>query len=74
LVVGVIVPLEALVLLVWWLVQARSWDPAGWLDPLAVENVGTILVQWGAVLAVLILVNRKLVGKLSAAPAAGAAG
>jgi NSS family neurotransmitter:Na+ symporter len=74
LVVGVIVPLEALVLLVWWLVQARSWDPAGWLDPLAVENVGTILVQWGVVLAVLILINRKLVGKLSAAPAAGAAG
>ncbi|GBD31275.1 hypothetical protein HRbin33_00223 [bacterium HR33] len=74
LVVGVIVPLEALILLVWWLVQARNWDPAGWLDPLAVENVGTILVQWGVALAGLILINRKLVGKLNAAPAAGAAG
>lgn len=73
-VVAVIVPLEALVLMVWWLVQARSWDPGGWLDPLAVENVGTILVQWGVVLAGLILINRKLVGRLRAAPAIGTAG
>ncbi len=73
-VVGMIVPLEALILLVWWLLQARSWDPAGWLDPLAVENVGTILVQWGVVLAGLILINRKLVARLSVAPAAGTAG
>lgn len=74
LVVAVIVPLEALVLMVWWLVQARSWDPTGWLDPLAVENVGTILVQWGVVLAGLILINRKLVGRLRVTPAVGTAG
>ncbi|MGH7606148.1 MAG: sodium-dependent transporter, partial [Gemmatimonadales bacterium] len=33
-VVGVVVPLEALALLGWWLYHARGWDPAGWLDPL----------------------------------------
>jgi NSS family neurotransmitter:Na+ symporter len=58
LVIGVVVPLEAAVLLVWWLYQARGWDPAGWLDPLGIENVGTILLQWGVVLAALLVANR----------------
>ncbi|MGH7530549.1 MAG: sodium-dependent transporter [Gemmatimonadales bacterium] len=56
-VIGVIVPLEALVLLGWWLYQARGWDPTGWLDPFGTESVGTILLQWGVVLAALILAN-----------------
>jgi NSS family neurotransmitter:Na+ symporter len=55
-----VVPLEAVILLVWWLAQARSWDPAGWLDPFGVENVGTIALQWGVVLAVLVALNRRL--------------
>jgi len=29
-VIGVVVPLEALALLGWWLYQARGWDPTGW--------------------------------------------
>lgn len=57
-VIGVIVPLQALVLLGWWLYQARGWDPKGWLDPIGIENVGTILLQWGVVLAGLLLANR----------------
>lgn len=57
-VIGVIVPLEALVLLAWWLYQARGWDPEGWLNPLGVENVGTILLQWGVTLVVFLLLNR----------------
>lgn len=60
LVIGVVVPLEALVLLTWWLYQARGWDPKGWLNPLGVENVGTILLQWGVVFAVLLLANKWL--------------
>jgi NSS family neurotransmitter:Na+ symporter len=58
LVIGVLVPVQALVLLFWWLYQSRSWDPTGWLKPFAIENVGTILFQWGVVLAVLLLANR----------------
>jgi NSS family neurotransmitter:Na+ symporter len=65
-VIGVVVPLEALVLLGWWLYQARGWDPAGWLDPLGVANVGTVLVQWGVVLAGLLLVNRWLARRTAA--------
>lgn len=59
-VIGVVVPLEALVLIVWWLYQARGWDPKGWLDPFGIENVGTILLQWGVVFVLLLVGNRWL--------------
>ncbi len=67
-VIGVIVPLEALVLLVWWLYQSWGWDPDGWLDPLGVENVGTVLLQWGLVLGVLIVANRWLLPRRGRSP------
>ncbi|MBL8979194.1 MAG: sodium-dependent transporter [Gemmatimonadetes bacterium] len=67
-VIGVVVPLEALVLLGWWLYQARGWDPEGWLDPLGVENVGTILLQWGVVLVALLLANRMLAARTRPVP------
>jgi NSS family neurotransmitter:Na+ symporter len=67
-VIGVVVPLEALALLGWWLYQARGWDPTGWLDPLGVENVGTILAQWGIVLVGLLLANHWLVARTRAVP------
>ncbi|MCI0570996.1 MAG: hypothetical protein L0Y66_09600 [Myxococcaceae bacterium] len=56
-VTGVLVPLQALVLIGWWLYQV--WGP-GALDPLGVENVGTILLQWGVVFAVFLVANRKM--------------
>ena len=59
-VITTLVPLQAAVLLVWWFYQARGWDPAGWLAPFAVENVGTILLQWGIVLVGLFALNRWL--------------
>ncbi len=62
-VISAIVPIEAVVLFVWWLVQARGWDPEGWLSPFAQENVGTVLAQVGLVLVVLILANRWLAGR-----------
>jgi NSS family neurotransmitter:Na+ symporter len=58
LVISVLVPIEAVVLLVWWLYQARGWDPDGWLKPFAVANVGTVLFQFAVVLGVFILGNR----------------
>jgi len=67
-VIGALVPLQALVLLGWWLYQARGWDPKGWLNPFGVENVGTILAQWGAVLVGLLLVNRWLTRRTLSTP------
>jgi len=68
-VITTLVPLQAVVLLGWWFYQARGWDPAGWLAPFAVENVGTILFQWGVVLVVLLAANTWLGRRvLEAAP------
>jgi NSS family neurotransmitter:Na+ symporter len=64
--VGVVVPLEAVVLMVWWLWRVAEGDPARWLDPLGVENVGTVLVQWGVALAALLAANRWLVRRSAA--------
>jgi NSS family neurotransmitter:Na+ symporter len=59
-VIGVLVPLQAVVLLAWWLYQAWRADPGRWLDPLAVGNVGTVLAQFAVVLGVLLLINGRL--------------
>jgi NSS family neurotransmitter:Na+ symporter len=56
-VIGVVVPLEAVVLIGWWMYQVRG---PGWLDPLGIENMGTILFQWGVVLVAFIAANRWL--------------
>ena len=55
--VAVVVPVEAVILMVWWLWEARGWDPQGWLDPFRPESVGTVLLQFGVALAALICVN-----------------
>ena len=56
-VITVLVPLQAVALIGWWIYQVRG---PGWLNPFGVENLGTILFQWGAVLIVFLLLNRKL--------------
>ncbi len=63
--IALLVPVEAVVLMVWWLYQARGWDPETWLDPLQPFSVGTVLVQWAVVLAILCLANGWLVRRLA---------
>ncbi|MEM1178752.1 MAG: sodium-dependent transporter [Acidobacteriota bacterium] len=55
--IGILVPVEAVVLLVWWL---RDLGP-GWWQPLATFSVGTVLVQWAIAMVVLVALNRFLV-------------
>ena len=50
-VIATLVPLQALILLVWWLWQARGWNPTGWLGPFGEDSVGTILIGTGKGLA-----------------------
>jgi NSS family neurotransmitter:Na+ symporter len=59
-VIGALVPLQAVVLLVWWLYQAWQADPGRWLDPFEVGNVGTVLAQFAVLLVVLLLINGRL--------------
>jgi NSS family neurotransmitter:Na+ symporter len=64
--IGLLVPVQAVILVAWWLFQAWSWDPEGWLTPVARENVGTVLFQFAVVLAVLIAGNRWLIRRRAA--------
>jgi NSS family neurotransmitter:Na+ symporter len=59
--IGWTVPLMAVVLLAWWLFLAATvYAPDTWYDPLDPYSVMTCLVQWGAVIGLLLLVNRSL--------------
>jgi NSS family neurotransmitter:Na+ symporter len=50
-----LVVVEAVVLIVWWLWQVRT-------EPLfSASGLGTLALEWGVVLGVLVLVNRRLV-------------
>jgi neurotransmitter:Na+ symporter, NSS family len=66
-----LVPLEAAVLLGWWLALATTADFAErWYDPLEPYSVMTVLVQWAIVLAVLLAANRWMARRSLAAAAA----
>ncbi len=56
-----LVAVQAVVLIGWWLWQARGEGVAASLNPVSAFNVGTVIAQWGVVLIVLISLNRLLV-------------
>lgn len=58
--VGVVVPIEAVILMIWWLWEARGWDPEGWLNPFLPSSVGTVLLQWVVALVALVAFQRWL--------------
>jgi NSS family neurotransmitter:Na+ symporter len=62
-----VIPALAAVLLFWWLYQAASvYAPDRWFDPLDPFSVMTCLAQWGAAMAVFILLNRWMTRRLKA--------
>jgi NSS family neurotransmitter:Na+ symporter len=74
-VVGVLVPVEAVVLILWWLIREAAGDSlAATLDPLSQFSAGTVLVQWAVVLVALLATNRWLVGRASAPAGTGEGG
>lgn len=63
--------LEAVVLTVWWLWQAtQAEDFVATFTPFSSFNVGTVIVQWGIVLAALFALNRFLAARLAGEDAA----
>jgi len=61
-----LVAIEAVVLMVWWLYQAVDTDNlAATFTPFSTFNVGSVLVQWGIALGILILLNGWLNRKMS---------
>ncbi|MEM1127215.1 MAG: sodium-dependent transporter [Bacteroidota bacterium] len=57
--IGVLIPAQAVILLVWWLyLSATAYAPDTWFNPLDPFSVMTCLVQWGAAIALCLLFNR----------------
>ena len=55
------IPIAALVLLVWWMfLSATVFAPDAWYNPFDPFSVMTCLVQFGLVLGIFILFNRKI--------------
>ena len=58
-VITYLVPLEFVALMVWWFYQAiKVYDPEGWWHPFHRFSVGTTVLQWAVLIALLILANR----------------
>jgi NSS family neurotransmitter:Na+ symporter len=57
--VAVVIPVEALVLMIWWLWGAGAGKEASeWLDPFNSGSVGTVLAQWAVALVALLALNK----------------
>ncbi len=59
-VIGILVPVQVVVLISWWLISSASWDPEWW-NPFHTENAGTCLFQWAIVIAVFVSINKIMV-------------
>ncbi len=69
LLIGYVVPVLAVVLLVWWLYQATTSSfTEAWYDPFEPYSAMTCLVQWGAALLILIALNRWMAARTLRTP------
>ena len=60
-----IIPVEFIVLIGWWFYQAITvYQPVGWWNPFKTFSVGTCLFQWGIVIVIFKLLNKKIIQRL----------
>jgi NSS family neurotransmitter:Na+ symporter len=63
-VIGILVPIQVVVLISWWLISSIGWD-VEWWNPFHAENFGTVIFQWTIILILFIVLNKLMVKKLS---------
>ncbi len=56
-VIAYLIPVQAVLLIVWWLVSSATWDKEWW-HPFHATNAGTCLFQWAIVISIFILLNK----------------
>lgn len=59
------IPIEALVLLIWWLYRSIGWNPKGWYNPVQPDSLGTCIIQWLLLILLLIILNRWIVNRMN---------
>lgn len=65
-IIGWMVPIQVIVLMVWWLYNSTKWYPETWWQPFNLdtpETLGTCIVQWAILIFSLLLINKWLVKK-----------
>jgi NSS family neurotransmitter:Na+ symporter len=61
-IIGILIPIQVVVLVSWWLISSVSWDPEWW-NPFHAENAGTAIFQWAIVLTIFIALNKYIANK-----------
>ena len=61
-IIGILIPIQVVVLIFWWLISSVSWDHEWW-NPLHIENAGTAIFQWTIVLVFFITFNKYIVSQ-----------
>ena len=63
-VIGILVPIQVVVLISWWLISSIGWDTEWW-NPFHAENFGTVIFQWTIILILFFVLNKAMVKRLS---------
>lgn len=61
-------PVMFAVIFGWWVYQSSTWYPDNWMAPFEVFSVGTILLQFGILLIIVLITNNLLVKKIIPSP------
>ena len=62
-VIGILIPIQVVVLVSWWLISSIGWDEQWW-NPFRSENFGTVIFQWAIILLFFLLMNKYMVSKI----------
>lgn len=63
-IVKYLIPVEAFLLLSWWLYRSIGWNPEGWYNPFQADSLGTCIAQWMIALGLLFFLNGIIVQRL----------
>lgn len=58
-VIGILIPIQVVVLISWWLISSIGWD-SQWWNPFHAENFGTVIFQWAIILSLFVGMNKIL--------------
>jgi hypothetical protein len=60
------ISLEFVAMFLWWILQSIHWYPQSWWNPLEEFSFGSCLLQWGGIIGIGLIFNKKLssAGKL----------
>ncbi|HKL49979.1 MAG TPA: hypothetical protein VJ908_02330, partial [Wenzhouxiangellaceae bacterium] len=62
------IPVVFLVLFGWWIYQSVRDNPETWWNPMVTYSTGTMILQWGIVLVLVLALNRFLADRVKDGP------